>query len=173
MQTLIMIEFKDMEHFFMVQPLELKWQIPWVEGMALSQLLYYSFSQPSFLGDGEQGTTEGEILKRGYAFSHFSKFVRPGYQRIKVGLASEPGVLVSAYKGENQVVIQLINTTAEAKSNINFMLKRTRPAAATSYTTGLLLSRQKKAVDLDPSGSGSVLTLSIQAASITTVVLEL
>lgn len=33
----------------------------------------------SFIGEGVQGAPEGEILKRGYAFSHFSKFIRPGY----------------------------------------------------------------------------------------------
>src|SRR5690606_26759337 len=36
----------------------------------------------SFLGDGELGTTNGVIQKRGYAFSHFSKFVRPGFVRV-------------------------------------------------------------------------------------------
>ena len=36
----------------------------------------------SFIGDGEFGTVNGEILKRGVAFSHYSKYVRPGYVRV-------------------------------------------------------------------------------------------
>jgi len=36
----------------------------------------------SYLGDGEKGTTRGQILKRGFAMSQFSKFIRPGYIRV-------------------------------------------------------------------------------------------
>lgn len=36
----------------------------------------------SFLGDGQFREADGRVTKRGYAFSHFSKFVRPGYVRL-------------------------------------------------------------------------------------------
>ena len=36
----------------------------------------------SFVGDGEQGEPAGVMTKRGLAFSHFARFVRPGYVRL-------------------------------------------------------------------------------------------
>lgn len=127
----------------------------------------------SFLGDGTQGTAEGEILKRGYAFSHFSKFIRPGYHRINAEMPSEPNLLVTAYKGENKVIVQIINPTPQAKANIDFLLEGETPAAATSYTTTLDLSRREAAVDLNAVADKSSLTISIHARSVTTVVLDL
>lgn len=52
---------------------------------------------------------DGMISKRGYNMAHFSKFVRPGYVRIDATKNPEPNVYVSAYKGDNKVVIVAIN----------------------------------------------------------------
>lgn len=56
---------------------------------------------------------DGTISKRGYNMAHFSKFVRPGYVRIDATKNPNANVYVSAYKGDNKVVIVAIN-----KSNI-------------------------------------------------------
>ena len=56
---------------------------------------------------------DGTISKRGYMMAHFSKFVRPGY--VRIGATESPafdaGVSVSAYKGDNKIVIVAINHT--------------------------------------------------------------
>lgn len=63
----------------------------------------------SFIGDGEQGTINGEILKRGYAFSHFSKYIKPGFVRVKAIPAKSIGLEITAYKGNNQIVVVILN----------------------------------------------------------------
>jgi O-glycosyl hydrolase len=52
---------------------------------------WYGKRYYSFIGDGEAafGTTAGAPLKRGYAFSQYSKFVRPGYQRVALTKSSK------------------------------------------------------------------------------------
>ncbi len=128
----------------------------------------------SFLGDGSQGTTNGEILKRGVGFSHFSKFVRPGHQRIQAGITTEPDLLVTAYKGENTLIVQIINPTVQAKSNINFVLAGGLiPSSASTITSTYFLTGSKAKVDLNPDNSGSSITLDLQGKSITTVIFGL
>ena len=52
---------------------------------------------------------DGTISKRGYCMAQFSKFVRPGY--IRIGATENPayGVSVSAYKGEDEIIIVAVN----------------------------------------------------------------
>lgn len=63
----------------------------------------------SFIGDSEQGTEDGSILKRGYAFSHFSAYIRPGFQRISIEEDESTNLLMTAYKDEGQTVAVFIN----------------------------------------------------------------
>jgi len=63
----------------------------------------------SFIGDGEQGTNIGEILKRGYAFSHFSKFVRPGFVRVDASTSRYTDLKIIVYSGNDQIVVVIIN----------------------------------------------------------------
>ena len=44
----------------------------------------------SFIGDGQYGTTEGAVLPRGYAISHFAKFAKEMY-RIGVTVSGKTG----------------------------------------------------------------------------------
>lgn len=121
----------------------------------------------SFIGDGTQGTTSGEILKRGYAFSHFSKFVRPGYVRIKVEFPLED-VLVTAYRGEGKTIVVLINTGAAAIGNIGLTVGEETPASAEVYVTSLSANRSKTMVH----AQGDNLIISLAPKSVTTVVTE-
>ena len=91
----------------------------------------------SFIGDGDQGTVSGEILKRGYAFSHYSKFVRPGYFRVGVDIKQDKELVATAYTGDNKTVIVIINPSANEVKGIGAMVDNTVPAAATLYTTSL------------------------------------
>ena len=51
------------------------------------------------------------MFKRGYALGHWSKFVRPGFQRIEATDHPTDGVLVEAYRDSNShIVVTAINT---------------------------------------------------------------
>lgn len=52
---------------------------------------------------------DGTISKRGYCMAHFSKFVRPGYVRIQTTEDVSAGISVSAYKGDDKIVIVAVN----------------------------------------------------------------
>ena len=122
----------------------------------------------SFLGDGEKGTTRGQILKRGYAMSHFSKFVRPGYIRVKVQEENTSlGLKITAYTGENKTVVIILNPSDLETPVINFVTSGTI-SSATSYTTSV--SKSRETATLTPV-SGKV-QANIAANSITTVVIN-
>jgi len=96
----------------------------------------------SFIGDGEQGTVNGVILKRGVAYSHYSKFVRPGAVRIDAVKPNTSSLKVTAYKKGNQTQIILINTELSPVKNVQF--SGLKPVSASSYTTTLSESLTKK-----------------------------
>jgi glucuronoarabinoxylan endo-1,4-beta-xylanase len=122
----------------------------------------------SFLGDGEKGTARGQILKRGYAFSHFSKYVRPGYVRVKILEESTlSGLKMTAYTGDNRTVVVVINPSNDETPKINLVTSGSI-SSAIAYTTSV--SKSREAVNLAPV-SGKVL-VNIPAGSITTVVIN-
>ncbi len=122
----------------------------------------------SFLGDGTNGTQRGEILKRGYAMSQYSKFIRPGYERINADFTfSIEGIKVTAYKGDGKIIAVIINTT----DFDNYSVELITPGSVKSvfsYTTSLDLNRSKKELNPD---NGKVL-FEMPSKSIITVELE-
>jgi len=120
----------------------------------------------SFIGDSEQGTTNGEILKRGYAFSHFSKYIRPGFVRIDVSTNKSTGLEITAYKGNDQIVVVIINQNINSVNNINLEVPGIVSAAA--YETSVDLNREEKEVNLNDGKA----VLNISSKIITTIVIE-
>lgn len=124
----------------------------------------------SFLGDGENGTSRGTILKRGYAMSQYSKFVRPGYVRIDaifdIGIE---GVKATAYKGENKLVAVIINTTDHAEGYSVDIKTSPDVSKAVGYTTSI--DSNQKQTDLTP--ENGIVLISLPPKSISTVVLTL
>ncbi|MDX8339594.1 glycoside hydrolase [Draconibacterium sp. IB214405] len=122
----------------------------------------------SFLGDGEKGNTRGEILKRGHAFSQFSKFIRPGYQRIDAQLENaSTKATVTAFKSENDIVIVLVNPSDSEPSEMSFTL----PGAyskATAYTTSLSQNSEKEELSL----SNSEVNFTLEPGSVKTLVIN-
>jgi glucuronoarabinoxylan endo-1,4-beta-xylanase len=55
----------------------------------------------SFLDDGTYRGVNGSVTKRGFAFSHYSKYVRPGYVRI-----NSEGPFVRGYTGVHSTAYQ-------------------------------------------------------------------
>jgi len=120
----------------------------------------------SFIGDGEQGTTAGEILKRGYAFSHFSKFVKPEFVRVDATTRTNTGLEISVYTGNQQIVVVIINQNNYSVNNLNFEVPSVSSASA--YETSVNLNRVKKEVNI----SDGKVVVNISPKSITTIVVE-
>ncbi|WIW26950.1 glucuronoarabinoxylan endo-1,4-beta-xylanase XynC [Bacillus inaquosorum] len=77
---------------------------------------------------------DGTISKRGYNMAHFSKFVRPGYVRIDATKNPNANVYVSAYKGDNKVVIVAINKSSTGV-NQNFVLQNGSASQVSRWIT--------------------------------------
>ncbi|MEZ0485499.1 hypothetical protein [Fibrella aquatica] len=119
----------------------------------------------SFIGDGEEGTVNGEVLKRGYAYSHFSKFVRPGSVRIDTQASGNYYLKMTAYQNGAQTVVVVINPTSFAVSNVQF--NGLTPASATAYTTTETANLAKKSLRVE----NKAVILDFPASSVTTLVL--
>ena len=57
---------------------------------------------------------DGQISKRGANMAHFSKWVRPGYQRITATANPQSNVYITAFKSGSRVVIVAINKNSSA-----------------------------------------------------------
>jgi len=124
----------------------------------------------SFIGDAvpKYGTANGEILKRGWAFSHYSKFVRPGALRVKAEKINPAlGLDITAYQKDGQIVLVILNrenTNADAVT-IGFAQNID---SAQYYNTSQHRAREK----MDILVNGQKVELNIGARSISTVVLN-
>ena len=59
---------------------------------------------------------DGTISKRGYIMSHYSKFVRPGYNRVDATKNPTTDVYVSAYKKGDDIVLVMLNKNTSSKT---------------------------------------------------------
>jgi glucuronoarabinoxylan endo-1,4-beta-xylanase len=120
----------------------------------------------SFIGDGEQNTTSGTVLKRGYAFSHFSKYVRPGFVRIGADVPLSSSLQITAYKKDAQTVVVIINPVSSPVSSL--LLSGLAPKSVTSYTTSESAVLAKKT----PTITDNVIELEMGPFSVTTLVIN-
>lgn len=120
----------------------------------------------SFIGDGEQGTINGEILKRGYAFSHYSKYIRPEATRIEAQPNRPTDLKMTAYDSTDKTVIVILNTGEEAVGNVHLLVPSLSSAVA--FVSTPILSRREK--DLKQSENSVIIGL--LPKSITTVVIS-
>lgn len=120
----------------------------------------------SFIGDGEQNTANGAVLKRGYAFSHFSKYVRPGFVRIGVDVPSTSPLKITSYKKDTQTVVVIINSDFAAVKNVQ--ISGLTPKSITSYATTETATMTKSAL----TATDNVVILDIAPYSVTTLVIN-
>jgi glucuronoarabinoxylan endo-1,4-beta-xylanase len=120
----------------------------------------------SFIGDGEEGTTNGAVLKRGYAFSHFSKFVRPGFIRIGVDVPALSFLKITAYKKDAQTVIVILNPETFAVKNIQ--LNGLTPKSVVAYSTNATATMAKTT----PTITNNVVDIDMEPLSVTTLVIN-
>jgi O-glycosyl hydrolase len=62
----------------------------------------------SMLGDGENGSANGEVLRRGYVLSHYAKYAT-GKQRVQVKAEGNSNILVTAYESDGIISLVVIN----------------------------------------------------------------
>lgn len=125
----------------------------------------------SFIGDGEQGTEDGKLLKRGNAFSHFSRFVRPGFYRVHTHFPFARGytnVTVTAFTDSSKVIINAVNGESSPKE-VNFTFDGGSISKLQRYLTSLTENVIRKE---DVEISNNFFTLTLPAKSITTFVSE-
>jgi O-glycosyl hydrolase len=125
----------------------------------------------SFIGDGDStyGTTAGAPLKRGYAFSQFAKYVRPGYQRVALTKNSKTSPLeVTAYQGGGKVTLVILNRSTSAINNAVIQAPQ-NVTKAEYYVT----SRTANAASQPATVNGGQVTVGVPARSISTIVLTL
>ncbi|WP_347380572.1 carbohydrate-binding protein [Paenibacillus pabuli] len=109
---------------------------------------------------------DGSISKRGYNMAHFSKFVRPGYYRVDATKNPDTNTFVSAYKGDNKVVIVAINRGTSAV-NQKFVLQNGNASTVSSWVTD---SSRNLASGAPIMVSGGAFTAQLPAQSVTTFV---
>jgi O-glycosyl hydrolase len=150
-----------------------------LDGMALSihksmevdwsaYIWWYGRRFYSLVGDGERGTTKGLILKRGWVFSHYSKFIRPGYARIGVDTDGSLGdIRVTAFDGDKQVVAVLLNLSNNGYSDVIVEIAEVVSSARAYVTTQ---DKDRAAIDVTPLGRYATVS-AIEPRSIVTVVM--
>jgi O-glycosyl hydrolase len=121
----------------------------------------------SFLGDGNSGTQRGKILKRGYAFSQYSKFIRPGYQRIDISPEGVSTLKMTAYSGDGNIVIVIINPSEYSVRTVEVALPSSATSAV-SYTTSSGLNRKLN----DNILNNDKVIVELPKESVTTIVLQ-
>ncbi|PQP80183.1 glycosyl hydrolase [Paenibacillus sp. PCH8] len=109
---------------------------------------------------------DGTISKRGYNMAHFSKFVRPGYVRVDATKKPDTNTFVSAYKGDNKVVIVAINRGTSATSQ-RFVLQNGNASTVSSWVTD---SSRNLASGAPINVSNAAFTAQLPAQSVTTFV---
>ncbi|MGW1058695.1 cellulose binding domain-containing protein [Micromonospora rubida] len=110
---------------------------------------------------------DGQVSKRGAMMAHFARFVRPGYVRIDATANPASNVYVSAYRGDDTVVVVAVNKNTSAVSQ-QFTLSGTTASGSVSnwLTDG---SRTVAAQGALTMSNGS-LTVTLPARSVMTFV---
>ncbi|MBE1490762.1 glycoside hydrolase family 30 beta sandwich domain-containing protein [Plantactinospora soyae] len=123
----------------------------------------------SFIGDGESqyGTTKGAVLRRGNAFSQYSKYVRPGDKRVALSKSSRASSLeVTAYQGRGKVTLVILNRSNSAVNNA--VIQTPQSISNAEYTvTSQNLGAASQPANLDDGQA----TISVPARSISTITL--
>jgi O-glycosyl hydrolase len=125
----------------------------------------------SFIGDETNGrwpTPKGEVLKRGWAFSHYSKYIRPGYVRVGVSKTTKTnGLEVTAYQGDNKIVLVILNRQTGSVNGTVVGIPHAIDLAEFYYTSQYS-ARESRAITID----GQKATFDVGPRSVSTVVLS-
>lgn len=109
----------------------------------------------------------GVIQKRPYVLGQFSKFIRPGYYRVDAVSNPQSNIYMSAYTGNNKVVIVAINQGSYSVKQ-NFNIQNGNVSSVSSWSTSSTLNMAKSASDISLYNGN--FTASLPAQSVTTFV---
>lgn len=112
------------------------------------------------------GTEKGEVSQRGYVMSQYARFVRPGYLRVSATEHPRRDVFVTAYSGDDRVVIVALNTGPRSADQ-TFVVPN---AAIRSFTPYVTSGSKNSVQEGDLNVSNGRFTTSLEPASITTFV---
>jgi len=125
---------------------------------------WYGRRYYSLIGDGEQGTSNGEILSRGKAFGQYSSCIRPGDTRVSIRLEGADGILATAFKNDNgRITIVILNPLAESFPGLII-----EPGISFSFAEGTYTTENKSG-SLTVSGSGQNLIIDLPASGVATI----
>jgi glucuronoarabinoxylan endo-1,4-beta-xylanase len=111
-------------------------------------------------------TSSGTIFKRAYVLGQFAKYIRPGYHRVDATAAPATNVNVSAYMGDNKVVIVAVNT-GTASVTQNFVVRGGTASQISSWQT---TASSNMVAGQAYEASGGSFTAALPGQSITTFV---
>ncbi len=109
--------------------------------------------------------TDGTVSKRGWCMAQFSKFIRPGFHRVDATASPISGVYVSAYQGPSSLVVVVVNTNTSTEA-LDVSIAGSTVSSFTRYTTS---GTKSLANDGTVTASNGVVTLSLDAESVTTI----
>ena len=112
------------------------------------------------------GYQKGDVSKRGFVMSQFSRFIRPGYYRVDATENPQTQVYLTAYKNGSSAVIVAINLSSQPVDQ-TFAIKNGNVVSVTPYVT----SNTKNAFqEGDITASNGIFTATLDGSSITTFV---
>ncbi len=111
----------------------------WIhDGIAVGEASAWHYWWLRSLNDDNEGLQlqDGAVTKRLYTMGNFSKFVRPGFQRVGVSGLQPSGVQVSAYRSpaDGAVAIVAINSNTNA-SPVSVFISGGAPCEVTPWVT--------------------------------------
>ena len=123
----------------------------------------------SMIGEGEQGTTNGAILQRGYILSHFAKYVT-GKTRVGAGITGSSALELSitAYSSNSELVVMIVNSSRNHINQLGFKM-------SSEVKTGkAIVTTESKNMEVTTiSSNEEMFYASIEPYSITTVIFKL
>jgi glucuronoarabinoxylan endo-1,4-beta-xylanase len=128
------------------------------------------FYGPIYDGDPRRppGTEKGQVSKRGYAMSQFSRFIRPSYYRLDATANPQANIYVSAYRGGSSTVIVAINYGSQPIDQ-TFIISGEAVTTFTPYVTSETKNCQQQN---DITVSEKMFADTLDASSVTTFVSE-
>ncbi len=118
------------------------------------------------IDDGTLGGVAGTVTKKGYVFSQYARFVRPGYHRINTDANPQSNIFVTAYTNGSHVVIIALNM-GSSSAHQTFVIPHGPTTTYSSYVT----SSSKNCLEGDAFTVSSLsFTATLDASSVTTFV---
>jgi glucuronoarabinoxylan endo-1,4-beta-xylanase len=140
----------------------------WLTAAQVNAWHYWLLSGAAVTDNSGLTDHSNNLAKRAYTFANFSKFVRPGWQRMDV--RNSGSLLVSAFRGpESKFAIVAINNSRWAARNQTFALNgvTSQRSRVTPWLTSASASLELQS-PVSFTARGTILTYTIPAKSVVT-----